>query len=290
MESRFWHFDATFDAVATVRKFEDHQRGTRPGHHVNYFGVAIDTKFFPQILTEGVEGDPVPANWHADLSEFAAALRAVDLAAETFTMAELGCGWGCWMSITGMAARRSGRKVLLKGVEGDPNHLGFAREAMATNGFGANEFELHHGIAAANGGTALFPTQHGNNWGLAPRFGVDEATRAAAVAGGEWEDLPMVALSALAGPGERLDLLHLDIQGGEADLVEAALPFLQDHVAYMMIGTHSRAIEGRLFECLTLSGWKLEIDRPATYHLHLDPPLVCVDGVQGWRNRRLLPE
>jgi hypothetical protein len=40
-----------------------------------------------------VEGIPIPANWHADIAEWAAALRAVELAEETFTVVELGCGW-----------------------------------------------------------------------------------------------------------------------------------------------------------------------------------------------------
>jgi hypothetical protein len=40
-----------------------------------------------------VEPIPIPANWHADIAEWAAALRAVDLARGSFTMAELGCGW-----------------------------------------------------------------------------------------------------------------------------------------------------------------------------------------------------
>ena len=55
-----------------------------------------------------VEDMPIPANWHADIAEWAAALRAVELARGTFSMAELGCGWGCWMNNTGVAARAAG--------------------------------------------------------------------------------------------------------------------------------------------------------------------------------------
>ena len=57
----------------------------------------------------------------------------------------------------------------------------------------------------------------------------------------------------------------------------------------ILIGTHSREIEGRLFEYLLGAGWLLEMERPALLTLHAGAPIVTVDGVQGWRNPRLLP-
>jgi len=84
-------------------------------------------------------------------------------------------------------------------------------------------------------------------------------------------------------------LLHIDIQGGEADLVHNSLDLINNHVRYMFIGTHSREIEGRLFADLIPAGWYLEIERPAILNLEHGPKVV-IDGVQGWRNRRLLPD
>jgi hypothetical protein len=146
----------------------------RDGYLTNFLGVVIHCKFLPKILEDRggqVEGIPIPANWHADIAEWGAALRAVDLAKKTFAMAELGCGWGCWMNNTGVAARRRGLKPYLIGVEGDKGHVAFAREACATNGFGEDKVRLYHGIAAATTGTALFPRQttSGVEWGLEPQ-------------------------------------------------------------------------------------------------------------------------
>lgn len=148
---------------------------------------------------------------------------------------------------------------------------------------------LYHGIAAADEGVALFPKQEGNHWGLAPVFGASPEQQTDAVNSGRYEILPMVALSQIDVPGGRIDLVHLDIQGGEADLVKAALPTLNERVAYLVIGTHSRKIEGQLYDMLLSAGWTIEIDRPAVHFLDRNPPLVSVDGVQGWRNTRLLP-
>jgi hypothetical protein len=99
----------------------------------------------------------------------------------------------------------------------------------------------------------------------------------------------MVALEELASPLARIDLLHVDIQGGEADLVAGSLGVLADKVAYIVIGTHSRQIEGRLMDTLLGAGWTLEIERSAILVPGPSGPVVSVDGVQGWRNPRLLP-
>jgi len=98
----------------------------------------------------------------------------------------------------------------------------------------------------------------------------------------------MIPLSKVIDNYPKIDLLHIDIQGGEADLISACLSLLSEKVAYIVIGTHSRQIEGRLFDLLLQAGWWLEIERPAILSL-TGHPVVTVDGVQGWRNPRLLP-
>ena len=194
------------------------------------------------------------------------------------------------MNNTGAAARRAGRAVQLIGIEGDPGHIGFAREACEANGFRPSEVTLHHGVAAAEPGTALFPHQDqaGSSWGLEPIFGATEPQREQALRSGRYDALPMIPLEDVAAQHDRIDLLHIDIQGGEADLVAACLPLLCRKFAYLLIGTHSRAIEGKLFELLLGAGWRLEIERPCRLHLIEGTPSTDVDGVQGWRNPMLL--
>lgn len=293
-DSPFFHYNAAFDPQEVMRRHAVPGLVPRPGLLTNFLGVLIDPKFFPSILQDRageVEGIPIPANWHADIAEWGAALRAVDLARGRFTVMELGCGWGCWLNNTGVAARRAGLDVHLIGVEGDEGHIGFAHEACTTNGFREDQRSLHHGIAAAGSGFALFPRQKeaGMSWGLEPVFGASEEQRREAARTGDYDELPMIALGDLAAPHERIDLLHVDIQGGEADLVAGSLDLLREKVAYILIGTHSRAIEGRLFDMLLGKGWRLEIERPAILELGNPAAPVIVDGVQGWRNTALLP-
>jgi FkbM family methyltransferase len=294
MSSPFFHYNSSFDAEGVMRAHAVPDLMPNPTHLTNFLGVLIDPKFFPEILAgkEGqVEPIPIPANWHADIAEWAAALRAVDLSGQSFTVIELGCGWGCWLNNTGAAARRLSKKTHLIGIEGDRGHLQFAREASATNGFSESEVTLYHGVAAAKDGTALFPRQatSGVQWGLEPVFGVSLVERAKAKLAGTHEELPMISLEKVSSAHPRIDLLHIDIQGGEADLIRDSLAILNKKVAYMIIGTHSREIEGRIFECLRAAGWLLEIERPAILSITNGIPQVQVDGVQGWRNKALLP-
>lgn len=290
--SPYFHYHSPLFLEGLVERHAVPHVRARPGYLVNFLGVAVDPKFAPESLAgrEGqVEGLPTPATWHADIAEWGAALRSVELARDTFTAIELGCGWGCWLNNTGAAARRAGLRAHLIGVEGDEGHIAFAHEAFATNGFSPGQYELHRGVAAAVSGIALFPrqAQAGAHWGLEPIFGASEEQRREAVQSGRYDALPMVPLSELAARHNRIDLLHVDIQGGEAALVAGCVETLNAKVAYLVIGTHSRQIEGRLIEVLLGAGWEMEVERPALLAINSGTPVVRADGVQGWRNPRL---
>ena len=292
MSSPFDFYNSRIDAGEIVARYEDPDRAARAGHKVNFFGVAIPNGCIPhQIVDEvpDVEDAPIPANWHADTAEFAAALRAIDLAKDTFTMIELGCCWGCWMNITGVSAKRHGLQVKVIGVEGDEGHLNHARNALSLNGFSSDEVVLRHGIAHAKNGFALFPVRPEgvDNWGLEPLFDCPDDKRKELVESGHYVESPMIALGDLAEGNSKIDLLHVDIQGGESALVRDCLPVLSEKVAYIVIGTHSRQIEGELLDAFLNAGWQLEIERPAIMELRDSGPFVTVDGVQGWRNPTL---
>ena len=277
LTSLFASYASTFNAVRTIHRHARRDLVPDPLHLTNFLGVKTEEAFYPGILdgkAGTIEPVPIPANWHADTAEWAAVLRSVDLARDTFTIAELGCGSGCWINNAGMAARNAGLVPRLIGVEGDEGHIAFARRACATNGFQPGQVTLYRGIAAARPGFALFPRQDapGVLWGLEPVFGASEMERREAVTSGRFDELRMIPLAEVIGDAPTLDLLHVDIQGGEADLVEQTADLLADRVAYVFIGTHSRVIE-----------------RPAIVDLTENGLVTLVDGVQGWRNMRLRP-
>ncbi len=291
--SVFNHFNASIDVRRIIESHALRDRQTRAGHYVNYLGVAVPTRVMDSLQDKGgkLEGLPIPSNFHAEMAEWGAALRAVDLAQGRFAMIELGCGWGCWMNNTGVAARTRGLAIDLIGIEGDPIHIDMAHETLAGNGIRRAECDVIPGIAAASTGFALFPRRQAGeeHWGFEPVFGASQEQSEAAVASGQFDSLRMVPLSDAIGMREKIDLLHMDIQGGEADLVQQALGVLLDKVAYMVIATHSRALEGRLMTTLSKSGWALEVERPAIFSIIAGQPHTTVDGIQGWRNPKFHP-
>jgi FkbM family methyltransferase len=288
--SPFMHYQAVFDAQSLVRRHAVSGLIGTPEYLTNFLGVMAPPDFLPEVIRQQlgqVEGVPIPANWHADVAEWAGALRAVELAEGRFTMIELGCGWGCWMNNTGVAARRLNLDVHVIGVEGDKTHVASARRTCALNGLEPQQVTLHHGIAAARSGLALFPKQEGVHWGGQPIFDPSDEQRQQALESGSYEELPIFALSELCDGYDKIDLLHVDIQGGEADLIDDSLSLLNRTVAYLVIGTHSRQLEGRLFQTLLAAGWQLEVERAAILGLTAAGPHIVVDGVQGWRNPNL---
>lgn len=286
--SVFFHYNCSFDAIGTINNHARDNLTAHPSYVTNFLGVKVSPRFFPGILdgkAGTIEPIPIPANWHADIAEWAAALRAVDLASGHFRAVELGCGWGCWLNNTGVAARNKGLAVELIGIEGDSEHVAYAHEAMGANGFSNNEFRIVHGVAAPEKGVALFPVVEdaGASWGSEPILNATAAQIEEASASGQYQQLGAFPLSEIV-KGEPVDLLHIDIQGGEADFIEAAIGDLNKLVRSIVIGTHSRQIEGRIMNTLLNEGWKLEMERPAIIRLIDGSPQISVDGVQGWRN------
>lgn len=292
---QFWFYNSCVgDLTRYIHRYALPAPQATPGYLTNAFGVKVNPKHLPDVLRgrEGLEPPPIPANWHTDIAELGAALRAVDLARGSFTAVELGCGWACWLNIAGAAARQRGLTLNLIGIEGDVDHVRFANESLTDNGFNASQFTIHHGIAAAQAGTSLWPRQDrpGASWGLAPVMDASAEDAARLLQGGGYTALRQIPLhEVLPATDQRIDLLHIDIQGGESTLVPNTLEFLNRSVACMLIGTHSRQIEGALMDVLLKAGWVLEVERPAVLHIGRHAS-AQTDGVQFWRNPALLPD
>ena len=291
-QSPFWSYLSAFDAIGTINKYAGKAVRPSAGFATNFLGVKTRPAFYPNILSERtgtVDSPPIPANWHADIAEWAACLRSVDLAGDRFVMMELGCGWGCWMNNLGVAAKSQGKTIRLVGMEADEESLQFARLALSDNGIAESEFTLIEGIAGKAGSVALFPRvgAEGGGGGEAI-FNPTSAELDAALGSGKFVRMPVVDLDELTRNEKRLDFLHVDIQGAELDLLTEQFDWLCKKVRYVFIGTHSKQIEGGLFQLFTTGGnWKLEIERPAVFGLLGGHPSVQIDGAQAWRNLAL---
>jgi hypothetical protein len=96
--------------------------------------------------------------------------------------------------------------------------------------------------------------------------------------------VPAYSLATLLAPFDRLDLLHLDIQGAEADVLSAARSVLSHKVRRLVVGTHGRDIEQRLLVGLSSDGWRLEADEACRFHHAGGQLSLAIDGCQVWWN------
>ena len=291
-QSPFWHYHGAFDPVVLIEKFA--RRGIVPSsaHVTNFLGVKIRPTFFPGILSGQcgiVQPPPIPANWHADISEWGSCLRALDLSGDRFVMLELGCGWGCWMNNLGVAAKSLGKQIRLYGIEADAEHAEFARQALGDNEILADEFVLVRGIAGKSAAIALFPKfEAGVNWGGSAIINPSAAQLEYASSSGEFVQVPIIDIADLLKVERLVDLIHVDIQGAELDLLTEVFTLLCEKVRYIFIGTHSKQIEAGLFDLFLRSGrWKIEMERSVMFKLVDGVPVVVADGVQAWRNSQL---
>lgn len=264
------------------------------GSFRDFLGVSTSVEYFPEALhnlsrrTDNSIPRPGAEHLHGT-AEWVGTLRSVVEAGDTFTAVELGAGWGPWLVVSEKAARIRGIKdVHLIGVEASEEHYGFMRRHFAANDLDPDAADLHRAIIAAEDGWAEFPKLHvaSEDYGANAVFASSEKERAASR--GELERVRAISLTSLLDKHDRVDLIHIDIQGHEEDVVRAALPALNEKVRRMAIGTHSRAIEGHLLDLLTSEGWICEFEVPCKLQADGNGQLfVIVDGEQIWRNKRI---
>lgn len=286
-----YHYYCEYDAYGVMRSFHVTDQTAEEGVLKNFMGVKVPASVYPPILNKlvgTVEPLPDPGNWHADIAEWGAALLSVVRAKDSYRIVEVGCGWGCWLVNMGVAARSRGLSVDLIGIEGDKNHLANAVDVLTLNGFDDTQYSLHHGAAGPKPGKALFPDPEAGTaaWGGAAIFYPDKKTLKKAQADDHVQVLDCKTLEEV-GKGEPIDLLHIDIQGAEVDFVTGNMTHITKYVRRVLIGTHSRAIEGKLMDHLLDAGWVLELERPAIAPPHAGKPVTRIDGVQLWANPAL---
>jgi FkbM family methyltransferase len=282
--------------LAIFSEFVNPEVKPEPGFIVDFLGSRIRaTSVWRDARTlEGqVLSVPVPGDFHAETIEWLGLLKAVRSARDHYVAMELGAGFGPWIVAGGVGARRRGiTDIRLYAVEGDPQHFRCLRQHFADNGFEPNQHVLIQAAVGTADGVADWPVldeaSAAESWGNRPiRSDGDYAGRSFPVT----QPVQVIAMRDLVRREPLWDLIHIDIQGDEVEVCRSCIEDLNARVRWLIIGTHSRKIDGDLLELMCRSGWVLEHEKPARFTFFSNPvtleAMTTVDGTQVWRNPRL---
>ena len=281
------------------------------GFYVDCFGHRFHPLYQQAIhdrIGQVSEVLPLPGDRHlSEGIEYAAAALALESAQgrDTFCAVELGAGFGPWTAFFGLMAGRLGfQHIHLAAFEADAGRYRQLRSHLAHNGVVAADapaqgseaaihWQLHNAAAWWQDTTVRWPDNHN------PR---DAGMRAEAASAPDRQsdyrgrettyiDIPALDVAKALHGLPPIDLLHIDIQGSEAELIPRLLEFLNTRVRAVFIGTHSRKIEGDLMALLYGARWQLLREKPCRFDCQrttddLDGRTTA-DGAQYWINPTL---
>lgn len=247
---------------------------------VNWLGIRTATALhawltLPPDRRITIPSLPVPDDQvHAETIEYVALLVALERAlahgSGQFTVYELGASYAPWAVAAGVVALRHGiGKVTLTAVEASSASVGGITAHAARNGLLPNDrVVLHaiHGAIHVTDGELFFPRVDvaSDNGGQVTDTPAERDYRGLAL---DHEPVPAYSLATLAADHERIDFLHMDVQGAEAALLTDAgfIDVLDRKVATLFLATQSRLIEGLALERLGAAGWLLLRERPTMF-------------------------
>ena len=273
-----------------VERFASFAGPGRPGFTTDHLGSITHTSFVDVLKHHDGEVWPSPlvSEKLFPISEWVGTLRSVAEAdpAKPFVMMEFGAGWGPWCVSSFMACKQRGiTNVHVTAVEASHHHAAFARQNFIDNGLPAKTCHVIEGAVGASDGHVEFPelddpsADYGGSVGnslLTNRPKPNKLVRVTAY-----------SISTLLANVDYANLIHIDIQGAEADAVAAGLDSLNRKAHRLVIGTHGRGIEHKLLDDLSKAGWLLEYDLACTYSVANGKFSLHADGCQLWRNPRV---
>jgi FkbM family methyltransferase len=282
-----------------LTEFVNRDAKPESGFVVDFLGCRIRASSLwkeAKALDGTLLGVPVPADFHAEAIEWIGLLKAVRSAVGQYVAMELGAGFGPWSVAGGVAARLRGiNNIRLCAVEGDSQHFRYLRQHFADNSFDPDRHALFEAAVGVRAGVAQWPVIEDSlaseEWGCRPLQAREDYT------GRQFQSTKQVALVPmldLVVTEPVWDLIHIDVQGDEVDICRSCIDELSARVRRIVVGTHSRKIDGDLLDLMWRAGWVLEHEKPVKFTFIPNSPtldaMTTLDGTQVWRNPRLLQE
>ena len=282
-----------------IEKFEDTTREPASGYLVDYFGSKINVNFASHLHpSDRVLNIPIPSDgiFHEFIEYLGTALAMNTTNKESVTVMELGAGFGPWIVRSALMARRTGiKKIIIVGVEADKLHFDWMKQHISDNGLSSVispdiQIDLINAAVSQKERFLYFPElmENHEDWGAAASCGASSFDyRGVQV---KSKRIPALPINKLLSSYKKIDLLHIDIQGSEFGVIKCGMKALNQKARVMVVGTHSRKIEGDLIEMLFNNKWYLRNEKPCQFYFDLNARslegMTSVDGTQIWVNSR----
>lgn len=289
--------------LSVFTPFQNIKAKAEPDFIVDFLGVRTRSTSLANCQREfsgKLLGIPVPGDYHAEAIEYIGLLKSVLAAKNQYYVMELGAGWGPWLINGAAAARHLGIKnIKMLGVETDSGHVESMKQHFLDNGFNPSEHELIKAAVGAQKGKAIFPkiADSANQWGARPakltndKIDSSDSNYLGALLNLEHEEVDVVPINELLEKHHIWDLVHIDVQGWEAQLCSVAMQNLNNRARYVIIGTHSRKLDGEILGLFHSAGWILENEKPTKFQYRHGTNelegMTLADGTQVWRNPKL---
>jgi FkbM family methyltransferase len=275
------------------------------GYHIDGFGNRTRLEYFFSDVTNGIiqHDVPFPDNGqYGEAIEYLGTLRAIQAAGNTAVVYELGAGFAPWLVVANTFAksRKEINRIKLVAVEADPQRIRLAHNHFQDNGIplpGEQDSKIETLIINAgvsdSTGELIFTAQDLHDWGGTIRSDSSADYRGLTDIS-QMVSVPTYTIEDLLASDSRVDLMHIDIQGWESRSIASSIQALNAKVAALVIGTHSRVIEGELISILRKNNWILIYEKPCKFRPDCPlPDLVgatYLDGTQFWINTALWPK
>ena len=263
------------------------------GFDVNFLGQVTDVSFNAGWADAERTADrdawpPYPAI-SEEIFEWQMLLSAVRDARGTFTMFEMGAGYGRWLvsAACALRMRHPGMPSRLVGVEAEPQHFHWMEKHFRDNGIDPQEHHLVLGAVDDKDGEVLLV------------FGDDPSAwygqYVVANAGDRIESRPNTGaqlvrsftIDALLADVDRVDFMDFDIQGAEIRAIPSAIAAMTKKVKRVFVEIHGFETDAPVADAFSNNGW-LQLHRYTAGNT-LTPfgQVELQEGVQCWLNPAL---
>lgn len=213
--------------------------------------------------------------------------EAIDGANGSFCMVEVGAGYGRWLVAAACAVRRHRpMPIKLVGIEAEGAHFTMMGQHFRDNGLDPSDHWLIKAACNGDGRDVYFAVGASTEW-----FGqaiVSESFKMAQFPEARSIKMQAITLQEILGELSHVDLMILDVQGTEAELVEAAIIPMTEKVRRLHIGTHGHDLEERIRIALRQAGWRCCNDFPCQSTVETNYGQINFgDGLQTWINLAL---